>query len=202
VGSQVYLYPHQGKNASRISSRVLGWQEGKFLLLAMPYEGRKPVSLEAGTQVVLRYVLSGEIYGLRTRVLRPQLQPVPLLFLAFPKEIENVPLRSQERVGVRLPSVMAWVPGGQMPEGITNGFLVDVTPDGALLELRLPSAINPRGKSLQVSFLLGPDEVIKVNATVRNVSRNGDLCQLGVAFIWTDPADQDRVVTFCRMHGV
>jgi len=200
VGSQVFVYIGRGREERKVSAHLLGWQEGRFLLLSLPVEGGRTVPFPAGRDVILRYVLEGEVFGLRSRVLKVQFEPVPLLFLSFPSEIENVPLRSRPRVSVRLPTVASWLPGKGEPKGVCFGFLRDVTPDGGLLQLELPKDAQPKGRSVHVTFLLGQDEEVATTAQVRNVSADGEAFQLGISFKWSNPEDRERVEVFCRLH--
>lgn len=202
VGSTLYLYVKAGlmRHERKLGCELVGWQEGRFLLVTHPREGGSTAALPANEPVVLRYVLDGEVFGLRAQVMRVQFQPVPLVFLTFPTEIENVPLRSQPRVSVRLPAVVSWLPANRPPSGVHFGFLIDVTPDGALLDVALPEAAMLKGRSLHVTFALGMDDEIRVNASVRNVAQDGHGYRLGLIFNWTSPDDRERVRVFCRLH--
>jgi len=122
------------------------------------------------------------------------------LFLAFPTEIENVPLRSEPRVPVRLPAVVSWLPARRPPSGLAFGFIRDLTPQGGLLEMTLPEGGEPVGRSLHLTFVLGRTEEVRVNAVVQNHAVDGATHRMGVAFRWTDPDERDRVVTFCELH--
>jgi len=200
VGTRVFLFVTGERGEQKWPSRLLGWQGGRFLLLRLPRDGVRPLQLPEGSAVVVRYILDGEVYGLRTRVLKVQFQPTDLLFLAFPDEVENVPLRSRSRVAVRLPTVVSWLPGKGAPDGVTFGFLRDLTPDGGLLEVPLADGCQPQGCSLHVTFLLGQDDEVLTHARVRNVDRKGPTWRLGIAFVWREPKDQKRVEVFCRLH--
>jgi len=200
VGALVFLFTGAGAAERKYPTRLLGFKEGRFLLVDLPSDGSRTVPVAEGDRVVLRYVLDGEVFGLRASVRRIQFQPDPLLFLDFPTEIENVPLRSQPRVPVRLPAVVSWLPGRRPPSGLAFGFLRDLTPQGGLLEMTLPEGGEPVGRSLHLTFVLGRSEEVRVNAVVQNHVQDGATHRMGVAFRWTDPDERDRVVTFCELH--
>lgn len=202
VGSTVYLYARSGVRGRerKLECELIGWAGGRFLLLTQPMEEGKTAQLPLNEPVTLRYVLEGEVFGLRTRVMRIQFQPVPLLFLSFPTEIENVPLRTEQRVAVRLPTVISWTPSAHPPKGTHFGFLRDVTQDGGLLEVSLEQAKTLKGRSLHVTFALGLDNEVAVNAQVKNVAHSGERYRLGIVFNWNSPDDQERVRVFCRLH--
>lgn len=201
VGSLVFLFTGTGGGERKFPTRLLGWREGRFLMVALPRADGRPVPVSDGDTVVLRYVLDGDVYGFRAEVLRVQYRPEPLLFLAFPAEIENVPLRSDPRVPVRLPAVVSWLPGRRPPSGLAFGFVRDLTADGGLLEMPLGDGAEPLGRSLHLTFALGVDEEVRVNAVVRNDTLEGPVHRMGIAFNWTDPDERDRVATFCGLHG-
>ena len=202
VGSTVYLYAPSGilGKERKLECQLVGWQAGRFLLLSHPEENGQPVQLAVNTQVSLRYVLEGEVFGLRTRVMRVQFSPIPMLFLTFPSEFENMPLRSAQRVQVRLPTVISWMPSKTPPNGVHFGFIRDLTPEGGLLEVTLEQAQNMKNRSLHVTFALGMDAEVAVNAKIKNISKTGDNYRMGIVFNWTDPDDQERVRVFCRLH--
>lgn len=201
VDSRIFLFVPTRTGETKLPATLLGWRVGDFMLVNWPTspEGY-PVHLEPGQELVLRYLLDGDIYGMRTNVLRLLDQPAPLLFLKFPREIENVPLRSRPRVNVRLPTVANWLPGSGPPEGVTFGYMRDVTPEGGLLELTLPEGSQPKGRSVHLSFLVGQNDEIEVNAQVKNITMDGVVYRLGVSFIWKDDGERERVEVFCRLH--
>lgn len=201
VGSKIFLYAAGSMGRERkLSCQLVGWQEGRFLLLTQPMEGASAAQLATGERVVLRYVLGGEVFGLRTQVVRLQFQPTPLLFVTFPSEIENVPLRATPRVNVRLPVVVSWLPADHPPSGVDVGVLRDVTPDGALLHVTLVQGEALKGRSLHVTFALAMDEEIRVNAQVHNQVRSGENHKLGIGFKWSNPEDQEKLRIFCKLH--
>lgn len=200
VGSLVFLFVRQGERELKFPTRLLGWREGRFLLVALPRAEGRPAPVSDGQEVILRYVLDGEVFGLRAPVLKAQYHPEPLLFLGFPKEIENVPLRNEPRVPVRLPAVVSWLPGRKPPSGLAFGFVRDLTADGGMLEMPLQDNAEPLGRSLHVTFALGVDEEVRVNAVVRNDAVDGPVHRMGIAFKWADPDERDRVATFCGLH--
>jgi hypothetical protein len=200
VGSLVFLFTGTGTSECKYPTRLLGWRPGRFLLVGMPQEEGRPARIPEGAEVILRYVLDGEVYGLRARAQKVQFHPAPLLFLEFPKEIENVPLRSEPRVPVRLPAVVSWLPGRRPPSGLAFGYLRDLAADGGLIEMPLPEDAEPLDRSLHLTFSLGTEEEVRVNAVVRNHTVDGGTHRLGIAFHWTDLEERDRVLTFCRLH--
>jgi|GEM_PF-1232478 hypothetical protein len=200
VGTLVFLFTGQGPAERKYATHLLGWRAGRFLLVDLPHVDGRPVQLPEGAAAILRYVVDGEAYGLRTRVQRVQFRPAPLVFLEFPTEIENVPLRAEPRVPVRVPAVVSWLPARHPPSGLAFGYLRDLTPDGGLLEMPLPEAADPVGRSLHLTFTLGTDQEVRVGAVVQNRASDEGTHRMGVAFRWTDPDMRDRVVTFCRLH--
>jgi len=200
VGGLVFLFTGHDTTERKYPTRLLGWRPGRFLLVGLPQEEGRPARLPEGSEVIVRYVLEGEVYGLRTRVLKVQFSPAPLAFLEFPKEIENVPLRSEPRVPVRLPAVVSWLPGRRPPSGLAFGYLRDLAADGGLIEMPLADDAEPVGRSLHLTFSLGTEEEVRVNAVVRNHTVDDGTHRLGISFHWSDPEDRDRVLTFCRLH--
>ncbi len=201
VGSLIFLFPKVGGVEQKVPARLIGWRENEYLVCSLPELGGKPIDLEVGKALSLRYVLNGDVYALNGRVRGKTLKPEPFFLLDYPTQIERVPLRADHRVPVRLPAVISWLPaGGRAPVGLAFGFLRDLTTNGGQLELSVPETADPTGRTLTVSFGVGLEREVRTTALVRNFVRDGKSCRLGVSFNWADPADRVRMETFCRLQ--
>lgn len=200
VGRVVHLFPGKGQGEGRATTRVLGWNEGRFIMLSLPGAGSSPMMLHEGHDLVMRCVIEGEVYSVMCKVQMVQYQPTPLLFVSYPVELEVTPLRSRTRIPVCLPVMVSWAPAeGDQPRGFEFGFLRDLNPDGALLEVPLPEGINVVGRHLQVTFSVGMGEEVWAFGQVRHQARGHRTERLGLALDWENEQARDRVIAYLHI---
>lgn len=199
VGSMVFLFPKIGGVSQKVPTRLVGWKTGEYLILSQPMVAGRPFNPVPDSQLMLRYIFDGEVYGLASRARGTVSGITSFLLVDYPTAVATVPLRAEQRVPVRVPAVLSWLPAGRAPEGLAFGFLRDLGSEGGMLELSLPEHADPTGRWLSVSFGVGQEREVHVRAEVRNVTRDGRTCRLGVRFHWSDPSDRERLEVFCRL---
>lgn len=89
-------------NKVRLNSRLLGWDPNNCLLVEQPTRGGQSVQLPKNLPVVGRGMDEGKVWGFQSTVLFQTLQPFRVLYLAYPKKIEEVTLRQSERLNTRI----------------------------------------------------------------------------------------------------
>ena len=93
----------------RTKLQVVGFDTGNYLLLKQPNprtDGSYADVLYEGNPVIVRLVLegeAGECLAFKTKIRAVSNIPFRLLYLDYPKEIENRALRAQRRVRTHIP---------------------------------------------------------------------------------------------------
>ncbi|OGL61268.1 MAG: hypothetical protein A3J27_03480 [Candidatus Tectomicrobia bacterium RIFCSPLOWO2_12_FULL_69_37] len=89
-------------NKVRLNSRLVGWDADHCLLVEQPTRGGQSVQLPKNLPVVGRGMHEGKVWGFQSTVLFQTLQPFRVLYLAYPKKIEEVTLRQSERLSTKI----------------------------------------------------------------------------------------------------
>ncbi len=188
VGLSLQLSLPQDDTREQYGSSVLGWKYRSWIVCEWPFHLGQPIPCVKGTLCLLRYIYEGHMIGYRTEVLETQMQPFPFLLLAFPSELEEVPLRKHGRVSAQEPIVLTAfqeypsVPQNEPPMRI-GGLLKDLSASGCAVLIQRPVQGFYLGMALRVEFeIIGTGHVNNLTGVVRNLSPQADGTHLGLEF--------------------
>ncbi len=188
VGLSLQLSVPQDDTRGQYGSSVLGWKHRSWIVCEWPFHLGQPIPCVRGTLCLLRYIHEGNMIGYRTEVLEAQMQPFPFLLLAFPSELEEVPLRKHGRVSAREPIVLSVVQ--EFASNLPNeppirigGLLKDLSASGCAVLIQRPVQDFYPGMALRVEFeITGTGHVNNLTGVVRNLSPLADGTHLGLEF--------------------
>ena len=202
VGVNVYIYSKKDRHEVKTLSKILGWSPPHFVMLQMPYLNGAPLDISKGVQCVVRYLFDGNLYGFETVVIKLQFDPIPLLFLKYPQNIENVSLRKNKRVPSFIPVKVAVTasPDGeqngdqqeedsQSPDTseVYDGTILDISKSGCQLSMKNDLKLN---SEISLTFTLPPQQTIeKLKCYVRNSRKSKDSCMIGIEFDFSESKD-------------
>ncbi len=86
---------------SRLTSELMGVEEGKHLFIKMPplqSMGDVTRVLYNGKTVIIRYLHKGAVCSFKSRISHFITAPGKLIFMDYPKKIENQNLRAHKRI--------------------------------------------------------------------------------------------------------
>ena len=154
VGLSLQLSLAGEEGGGQYGSTVLGWKHRSWIICEWPFHFGQPIPCAVGTTCLLRYIYAGRIIGYRTEVLHSQLQPFPMLLLAFPSNIEAVPLRKHGRVSAHEPVVLLEVAGGiddrrSVHQPRIGGLLTDLSASGCAVRAKTGCRHRRRGRSVR-----------------------------------------------------
>ncbi|MDQ2070280.1 flagellar brake protein [Natronospira bacteriovora] len=167
VGGVLNIQLSRRNNGKRWQARMVGYLEGESLLVTTPRSQGTPVPFYMDDEVTIRYLSGREIHGFTTWVRKVATQPFPYLHLAFPREIERVTIRQEERVNMELPCQFRSL---KQPDVQGEGKLLDLSAGGALLAT--DQALGQIGEEIELAFeveFAGSKTHIEVGATIRSV---------------------------------
>lgn len=168
----------------RTKSGLVGMRPGHYLIIGMSEAGIKTEVLKE-SQIIVRYLFRGSVYGFKTRALSQTYIPERLIFLSYPMKLEEYKVRNNTRYECILPAKT-------LVEGIdAESVVVDISLEGlrcivkcALAEdserLRAALDVN-REVSLDVQ-LPGMEDMLRLSGAVRNVSKDDSRVVYGVMF--------------------
>lgn len=168
-----------------------GMERGKYLMLQLPRISGLSDELYAERVVKVRYIHEGHVFGFRSAVLSYQVIPFRLLFLQFPKTVEQFNLRRGQRVDCYIPATV------EFPKGLERSFramLTNISSGGSRAALdatgqRLPGI--ELGTEVGLKFkVVGTDLDVNVRAQIKSTDADGTRMFLGLNFV--DLAEDDR----------
>lgn len=176
VGGVLNLQLSHRHKGQRWNARLIGFLEGESIVVTTPRNSGAPVPFYNDDEVTVRYLAGREIHGFSTWVRKVATQPYPYLHLAFPKAIERVTIRQEERVPMDLPVKYQSL---KQRDVAGDGRLLDLSAAGALLKGQ--EGLGDVGEELELRFdvsFAGSETHIEVGAIIRNIKpdegRNAD----------------------------
>jgi c-di-GMP-binding flagellar brake protein YcgR len=188
----------------RMSSVSVGYLAGNWLIIKYPSTGTFgsiASKLFKGNKITVRYINEGDVFGFQSQLLGMTVEPMRLLFIAFPASIARRSLRSTRRIECYLPADMY---SEKIKDGdiVRDGIILDVSIAGCnftmvrgsaeqvLPEVRMNDAIQ-----LYVQ-LPGMEEKIALAGSIRNIQRDSQRISLGVQFNDVDEERKNRLLEF------
>lgn len=172
----------------RVKCGLTGMRPGQYLLIGLSQHdlaGSIKGETLRESQIIVRYLFRGSVYGFKTRVLNAITMPERLLFLSYPSKIEEYKVRNNPRYECILPAVSLF--GG---DGIDT-VIVDVSTEGCRCVIKtmemddrdaVYSAIDTNKEMNMLVQLPGIEERITLSGTVRNVNKDNDRIIFGLMF--------------------
>lgn len=161
-------------------AEFIGMKRGRYILLHPPVNAKTLENYKHDTQATVRYVHKDfHVCGFTTWVQKLIVKPVPLLFLAFPKQVEVLNMRRHDRTASVVPVVV------YHNEEECRGFIVNISKGGCRIVVKNGngSPAPDEGAEIFSSFrLLDGNKDIYALGVVRSVEHKGTKISLGVQF--------------------
>ncbi|MBY6186761.1 flagellar brake protein [Marinobacter hydrocarbonoclasticus] len=152
----------QIKPQLRCRTSLVGWRKDKYLVLR-PSDNQYHL-FSAQSSVILRYLVDGQIYAFKTRVLATSANPERLLFCYYPEQVTNLRLRQHIRYATRLFAQL------ELDHDSQEGLILDISASGCQFVPSKAAASDMSGTEVNVvfPFLRQGREVLKIPAVIRN----------------------------------
>jgi hypothetical protein len=170
----------------KTKSELVGMRLGQYLIIVMQNDmsGLRPDTLK-NSQLIIRYLYRGSVYGFRTNVLNLMSSPDKLVFLSYPKKLEEFRVRSSPRFECILPAVTS-VEGTD-----ADTVVIDISIDGCRCVVKSANLEDSdafykkmdmnREAALRVQFP-GDGEGYELSGSIRNISKDADRVAFGMLF--------------------
>jgi len=189
VGLPLQLVIGSGQGKVNCGSTLLGWKERAWLICEWPFHFGQAVPCETGTHCLVRYLVAGKLVAYESEVCMAQMSPLPLLYLAFPRRIEEIHLRKDVRVPSNEPLLLMQdihrnatlaLPNGSAPIG---GLLQDISLSGCRIILQRPRTDVVLGATVHLEFeLIGIGHVAHLAGAIKNIAEGDGALSLGIEF--------------------
>ncbi len=170
-------------------STLLGWKEHAWLVCELPSQLNHTTDILAGTSCTVSYLFEGKLVGYKTAIRDLLLAPVPILFLAFPKTVEEMHLRKHARVSSSEPALLTRADFGShavsvlSPADYAGGLVKDLSLGGCSIALaKVPVWLRP-GATIHLEFELPSlGHVTNLAGVVKNTEGGDDANVIGIEF--------------------
>ncbi|MBS0182813.1 MAG: flagellar brake protein [Nitrospira sp.] len=170
-------------------STLLGWKDHAWLVCEWPIQLGHDQLIAGGTPCTISYFHDGKLVGYRSEIRDLITSPVPLLFAAFPKAVEEMHLRKHLRVSTNEPILLIRAESGNASDSALptsnyfGGLLKDLSEGGCSVVLvRRPSWLCP-GATVRLEFeLLGLGHITNLTGVVKNGDQRDGGEMIGIEF--------------------
>lgn len=194
-GLEVIVEREMGSQKIRCRTKVIGVKPDRYLILDMPlYDGTAAFTVSGGP-CIIRFVDQGRVIGFNSEVVQIHYDPSPLLFVAYPRELEEVTLRETPRLNTAIPTTIQAESLGPEP---VRGTMVDLSEGGARI---MTQAKPARDDTLTLTFGL-PSGRSCENVSAKVVSAavdDGDQVHLGVKFLEIPPELAEEIKNLIQL---
>ncbi|MBS0151723.1 MAG: flagellar brake protein [Nitrospira sp.] len=170
-------------------STLLGWKDHAWLVCEWPLPLSHDQRVESGTPCTVSYLHDGKLVGYRSEIRDRVTSPVPLLFVAYPKTVEEMHLRKHLRASANEPILLMQVdmtnvsPSVLPANSCFGGLLKDLSGGGCSVTLVQRPAWVRSGSALRLEFELpGLGHITNLTGVVKNVDVRHGSDTIGIEF--------------------
>ena len=183
----------------RLVSKLIGIEEGKYLIIKTPEIQSSANALRLlyrGNNVIVRYISKGSIFGFQSNIIDFITDPRKLIFIEYPKKIENKDIRHHKRIDCYLPA------GLIILDNVVNGFIIDISGGGCQFVTETSRFENyiqlmKEGFEFNVAFHLpGIEKILEVRAKQRNIKKDNKNINIGMMFSKMEPEVEVKLNKF------
>jgi hypothetical protein len=169
----------------RVRAEVLGTVPGAYIALRgadhrSELRSLSALSLRVGDSIIIRFIHEGVVCGFRTAVTRLSADPEPLVFVHYPRRVEQVSVRREPRMSCRMPCLVVAADAEPRP-----GLMLDVSATGCgIVGEALPDRESPGvGTPVTVTIALPErSEANRATGEIRRLSHRDGNWVIGVLF--------------------
>lgn len=174
----------------RLKLPLIGYELGKYIILKYPKGAStseyNDVLIE-GNVLIVRYLMEGnkgECFAFRSSIRSITQYPEKLLFIDYPKKIENRQLRLQQRTSIHLPAVIMLEDKTNNKSTQINGIIGDISAKGCGFTFKTKNVNAKVNKRDIFVCLQSPiDGEVKIPARVCNSRNDNGTVSVGIQFI-------------------
>lgn len=176
----------------RTKLQLVGFDTGRYLLLKQPNprtDGSYTDVLYEGNPVIVRLVLegeTGECIAFKTNIRAVSNIPFRLLYLDYPKQVENRALRAQKRVRTHIPvDVSADSSKTDSKKKLASGVIVDISSAGCRILFKAAPNESGNVTHMNIKVSIGSSsqkDLLVLSGQVMNQRKERGMISVGVRF--------------------
>lgn len=117
----------------KFTSYFRGYKTGQWVIIDQPLHNDRPIPLDVEIEVMVRFIIEGKAFGFKSEIMGLAKRPFPLVFLAYPENVESSNLRRDERYPVRLDAAFSLESQDGDSNEKTTGQILNLSLNGCLL---------------------------------------------------------------------
>jgi c-di-GMP-binding flagellar brake protein YcgR len=168
----------------RLKGELIAVEEDKFLIIKLPSFqslGNAAKLTYAGTNIIIRYIHDGTMFGFKSSVLHFMFEPIRLVFIKCPKKIESQDLRTHKRISCYLPANVIII------DQKIEGAIIDISRNGCYFTTNKAKVENNQilqvGNEISVIFYLpGEAEELTIAGKQKTTKTDKDSVNIGIEF--------------------
>jgi len=165
----------------RLSSFLIGMEPNLYLIIKKPLRGSSEYLVSEGSDLIIRYVHLGEVYGFHATALISITNPTTITFLSYPQRIEKINLRKNPRINSIIPAYL------NHEKDKLNGVIKNLSTQGIKFTTKtIENSILKDiliGDEVSISFPLpGINGNLEIQGTIRNKSHEEEETGFGIEF--------------------
>ncbi len=209
VDLQVFIEKVGDTKHLKYKSRIMGWQRDQLVIVSVPTLNGATVNWKTGQNCLVKFISQGNIFAFQSTLIKTIFQPLPIFFLRYPSQIENVTLRKHSRIQTFIICKVYPLKGTitleeeqcEMEMKPDKAVMLDLSPEGALLEFSSPVVSLLTGDTILLDFTLPNGSPLRhLPAKVRNIREDDTGGKVGVQFSTKDPEQRNRIENFFKNH--
>ncbi|MGZ5011872.1 MAG: flagellar brake protein [Methylobacter sp.] len=166
VGARLQMMLQHSPKQSAYYTELIGYVDGEYLIVKMPFENGLSIQTQVGEQVTLRILAGVDVFTLTCRVKNIFRAPHHYMHLSFPTDIQSYALRGAVRAKVALPVKINGIAGA--------GVISDISVTGAAIVAN--SALGEPNEDTLISFdfpikPINQSAHINTSATIRSIQQ-------------------------------
>lgn len=189
INSKVEIFWNEGYYKSNIEDVA----DGNSISISIPIKDGQYIALRRGEQVEVIYYYDKDIYKFYASVIDRKVEGIPIIMLAYPKEVFKI----QRRKFVRVP-ILCTVEYSKIEESLKNGPLKAIMVDlsGGGMRMKFPEHVS-LGDKLKATIPVGTEqfeikgEVVRIE---KEVEGKRNIC--GVSFIDLDDRIREKIIRY------
>jgi len=188
----------------RLASKLVGKENGKYLIIKMPIVGNEVKLLRflnTGATILVRCLHEGTIIGFQSKVISFIQKPEKLIFIEYPQKIESHELRGHKRIDCYLPANV------RIADDLIKGCIRNISKKGCLCIIDtsdFEDKIKPleTGSDIYLDFPLpGMEKELAAKVKYRNAIRDDNGLGIGFESVDMDSEVETQLYNFLSSVG-
>jgi len=190
----------------RTKSVLIGMENSSYLIMKMSsqdFESALAGEKSGASELIVRYLFKGSVYGFKTRLMKLLADPAGLAFVTYPDKIEEFNVRNIPRYECILPAETI------LDSAPVELVIVDISSKGCRCVIKTSAAGGSKEtlySSIDIDKVIplrvslpGVEEKLGIKGKIRNINKDNDRVIFGVLFDEPDEKTEKTLTKFVSL---